>query len=157
MFIHFFLASSLRFRIIFTTSTTLLCTPKLTPFLFKSTNPWDLAWPTLYATTTSLYWSMSHLSFFNLETLIEFFTIQSFFHLWNLIGFLKLWFFLGLRDLVGFLIVGGSSIMALRHSRVGFKWLLDPWFLNKFNNSFEFWLINDYLGSLHWCIMDVGL
>ena len=52
MFIHFFLASSLRFRIIFTTSTTLLCTPKLTPFLFKRTNPWDLAWPTLYATTT---------------------------------------------------------------------------------------------------------
>lgn len=51
MFIHF-LASSLGFRIIFTTSTTLLCTPKLTPFLFKSTNPWDLAWPTLNATTS---------------------------------------------------------------------------------------------------------
>lgn len=157
MFIHFFLASSLRFRIIFTTSTTLLCTPKLTPFLFKSTNPWDLAWPTLYATTTIIVLECE--SFVILQSwnpnwvLYHSIILSSLKSHW----FLKLWFFLGLRDLVGFLIVGGSSIMALRHSRVGFKWLLDPWFLNKFNNSFEFWLINDYLGNLHWCIMDVGL
>lgn len=66
MFIHFFLASSLRFRIILTTSTNRLCTPKLTPFLFKSTNPWDLAWPPLYATTSVIV--LEYESFFILQS-----------------------------------------------------------------------------------------